>query len=172
MKKKKAVKKKNKKTKALKKKSKIKGKKALKKVARHTSSSKGKRAGKKIPQKELKKYKNMLLEQKAELLKELMHLKEDALNKSQKEASGDLSGYSFHMADMASDLYETDFLLRLAADERERLYAIDDALKRVDEGGFGFCSICAKAISKKRLRALPQAESCIICQQDKEKKPS
>lgn len=123
---------------------------------------------KKLSKKELDKYKTILMIEKNKILKEFLHLKKDALNKSQKDASGDLSGYSYHLADMASDLYETDFLLRLAADERERLYAIDDALKRVDDKTYGFCSKCSKGITKKRLKAIPQTECCLKCQVQQE----
>ncbi|MFH1790656.1 MAG: TraR/DksA C4-type zinc finger protein [Candidatus Omnitrophota bacterium] len=125
---------------------------------------------KKMPKKELAKYRKLLLNEKAKIFAEFLHLKNDALNKSQKEASGDLSGYSYHLADMASDLYETDFMLRLAADERERLYAIDDALKRLEEKDYGMCLTCGKPIPKKRLNAIPQTANCLKCQSDSEGK--
>ena len=120
----------------------------------------------------LAKYKKLLLDEKKKLLKEFFHIKSDALNinKSQREASGDLSGYSYHMADMASDQYERDFLLRLASDERERLYAIDDALKRIEDKSYGICLTCSKSISKKRLNAVPQTSHCIKCQTEEESK--
>lgn len=120
--------------------------------------------------KEDKKYLELLLKEKTKILKEFLHLKDDALNKSQKEASGDLSGYSYHLADMASGVYETDFILRLAADERERIYAIDDAVKRIEEGIYGKCLMCSKPISKERLNAVPQTEYCLKCQVEHEKK--
>ena len=105
---------------------------------------------------ELKKYKMLLLKEREKAGGELSHITENTLNKSQRDASGDLSGYSYHMADMASDQYERDFLLRLASDERERLYAIDEALKRIEEKTYGNCQLCQKLISKKRLDAVPQ----------------
>jgi len=123
----------------------------------------------KLPKAELAKYKKELLAEKVKIFGEFLHLKNDALNTSMKDAAGDLSGYSYHLADMASGVYETDFLLRLAADERERLYAIDEALKRIDDGTFGFCLSCNKAILKQRLVAIPQTEYCLKCQEMQEK---
>ena len=123
----------------------------------------------KMPKREMEQYKKVLLIEKAKIFKEFMHLKNDALNLSQKDAAGDLSGYSYHLADMASGVYETDFLLRLAADERERLYAIDDALKRIEECTYGQCLACSKLITKKRLQVIPQTEFCLNCQTDNEK---
>jgi len=131
---------------------------------------KPKKKTKSLPKRELAKYRKLLLKVKKSLLEGLFHIKDDALNKekSQKDASGDLSGYSYHMADMASDQYERDFLLRLAADERERLYEIDDAIKRIEDEAYGFCLTCSKPIGKKRLNALPQAACCLKCQADEE----
>jgi len=128
-----------------------------------------KKASKKsMPKKEAAKMMKMLLAEKAKIFKEFKQLKETALNKSQKDASGDLSGYSYHMADMATDVYETDFILRLAADERERLYAIDDAIKRVEDGIYGQCQTCNKPISKKRLATVPETLYCLDCRQKEE----
>ena len=119
---------------------------------------------------ELAKIRKKIIENKADVLNELMSIKKDSLGKSQKDASGDLSGYSFHMADMATDLYEREFLLGLAEGEIELLYALDDATKRIDEGIYGICDECGGIISKRRLKAIPQAQSCIKCQEKKEKK--
>ena len=118
---------------------------------------------------ELAKIRKRLVEQKSDALHELMSIKEESLGKSQKDASGDLSGYSFHMADMATDLYEREFLLGLAEGEREMLYALDDAIKRIDEGIYGVCDECGEPVSKRRLKAMPQAQCCIKCQEKKEK---
>lgn len=125
---------------------------------------------KRLTKPEILKYKKLVLDQKKKLLAEFLHIKEDALNpkESQREASGDLSGYSYHMADMASDQYEKDFLLRLAQDEREKLYAIDDAIKRIEDKTYGICLKCSKPIKKIRLKAMPQAAHCLKCQQEEE----
>jgi len=93
--------------------------------------------GKGFSAKELAAVRKKLIEEKAKILEELMNLKGDALNKSFRDASGDLSGYSFHMADMATDLYDREFTLELAEGERERLYEFDDAIKRVDNKEYG-----------------------------------
>lgn len=125
---------------------------------------------KKMPRAELKKYLALLLKERTKVGGDLSHITEDTLNKSQREASGDLSGYSYHMADMASDDYERDFSLGRATDEQGLLYLIDEALKRIQEGTYGNCLQCGKPISKKRLAALPHTDSCIGCQTKKESK--
>jgi len=124
----------------------------------------------KLSKKELKSFEGLLIKKKINLLEELKHLTNETLKKSQRETSGDLSGYAYHMADMASDVYERDFLLQLASGERELLFKIDDALRRIKEGQYGYCIECKKKISKTRLRAIPQTVYCRSCQEKEEKK--
>ena len=98
------------------------------------------------------------------------HIERDMLNKSQRDSSGDLSGYSFHMADQATDNFDTEFSFDLASNEQKFLNEIEDALKRVEDGSFGVCEQCQKAIALKRLKAVPYARCCIKCQEEQEKK--
>ena len=125
---------------------------------------------KKLPKPALKKYKGLLVKEREKVGGGLSHIAETTLNRSQREASGDLSGYSYHMADMASDDYEREFSLGRATDEQKMLYMIDEAMKRVDDGTYGYCLQCNKPISSKRLIALPYSELCIDCQKANEGK--
>lgn len=125
---------------------------------------------KKMPKTELKKFKQILFREREKAGGELSHIAENTLKKSQRDASGDLSGYSYHMADMASDDYERDFSLGRATEEQKLLYMIDEALKRIEDGTYGNCAQCHKSISKKRLTALPYTELCIECQKSQESK--
>ena len=100
----------------------------------------------------------------------LNHITEESLKTSQRDAAGDLSGYSYHMADMASDNYEREFSLGRVSDEQNLLYLIDEALKRIGDGTYGSCLQCSKQISKRRLDALPHTELCIDCQTKNESK--
>jgi DnaK suppressor protein len=117
---------------------------------------------------DLGKIREGLLKQKAQILEELMNVRGQS-NKSTKDAAGDLSSYTFHMADMATDLYDREFSLEMAEGERERLFDLDDAIKRIDEGAYGVCDMCDKPILKQRLKAIPQAQNCIKCQEEVEK---
>ncbi len=96
-------------------------------------------------------------------------MKGDSVNKSFKDLSGDLSGYSFHMADMATDLYDREFSLGLAEGERERLYDLDEAIKKIDQGSYGICETCGVKIRSGRLKVMPHARYCIRHQEEREK---
>ena len=125
---------------------------------------------KKFSKSDLKDFKKIVLKKKEEIINDLKHISDDTLRKSQKEASGDISGYTYHMADVASDNYDREFSLGLASGERKSLYELDDALKRIEEGTFGICDDCKSSITKIRLKAVPSARLCIKCQQKREKK--
>ena len=123
-----------------------------------------------MDKKELEKFKNLLLKKRTELVTDVNHITENTRRQSQKEAAGDLSGYSLHMADMASDTYDREFSLNLASGERETLREIDEALKRIHEKTYGRCLSCEKRIAKKRLLAVPHAKLCLPCKQKEEEK--
>ena len=44
---------------------------------------------------------------------------------------------------------------------RDLLHKIDRALKRIDEGTYGLCSVCGRPIEKARIKALPYVDLCI-----------
>lgn len=115
-------------------------------------------------------YKKLLLQKREELQGDITHISEETLKKSQKDASGDISGYTFHMADVATDNYDREFSLGLASKERGVLYEINYALGKLQEGNFGLCESCKKPINQVRLKAVPYATLCLKCQQSKEKK--
>jgi DnaK suppressor protein len=123
----------------------------------------------KLNKKELAVYKKLITKRKNEIVDAIERISEDTLKKSQKDASGDISGYTFHMADVATDNYDREFSLGLASNDRQSLYELDDALKRIEDGTFGFCEECKSGLTKARLKALPYARLCLNCQQKREK---
>ncbi len=124
----------------------------------------------KMTKKEMEKYKKILLKLREKIMSEVEHISKDTLQKSSREASGDLSGYSLHMADMASDQYDREFSLEIASGSRKVLLAIEDALKKIKEGVYGSCDSCNKKISNQRLTAVPYAQLCISCASKNEKR--
>lgn len=89
---------------------------------------------------------------------------------SLRDEAGELTVYRFHMADVGSEAMEREKSFLLASKEGERLYTIDEALRRLyaDPETFGRCSRCGKEISMERLRVVPFAEHCAECQRELE----
>ena len=120
---------------------------------------------------ELLKLKTQLQTERAKIATGLDHIERDNLNRSQRDAAGDLSGYTFHMADMATDNFDREFSLDIASGEQTLLNRIDEALTKIKDGTYGTCENCQKPISMKRLKAVPYAQLCIKCKEDEEKNP-
>lgn len=57
-----------------------------------------------------------------------------------------------------------DFEQLVAARDQEEVQAVDDALKRLEDGSYGLCTSCGEPIAWPRLQAQPEAERCIRCQ--------
>jgi len=122
-----------------------------------------------LGKKELTEYKEKLLKVRDELRDQIKEISDDTLMKSQKDMSGDISGYSLHIADMASDNYERDFNLGIVSGERKVLMEVEEALKRIEDKVYGVCATCEKPIAKIRLNAVPHAQYCKKCQEKLEK---
>jgi DnaK suppressor protein len=120
--------------------------------------------------KDLEYFRELINNKKEELLKALDVLEESSLNTTLKDQSGDLSSYSFHMADQGTDTNERELAFRLASREGRYLHHLNEALERVDNGTYGICRSCGGEISKPRLEAVPHATQCIKCKNSEEKK--
>ena len=74
------------------------------------------------------------------------------------------------VADRASE--ETDMALELRTRDRERklIAKIDGALRRIDEGEYGYCSVTGEPISLKRLDARPIATMSLEAQERHERR--
>ena len=125
---------------------------------------------KKLGKKDLKYFEKLLIDRKLSLIGDIKSISSNNLNTSRKDASGDLSSYSLHMADAATDNYDREFYLGLADEERELLRKIDEALMRIKNKTYGYCLESGAPINRKRLEVVPWAEYCIEIQTEHEKK--
>ena len=110
---------------------------------------------------DLKKFREMLLQKRREILRNVNEFEDEALKKSRLDASGDLSCMPIHMADLGTDNYEQEFALGLMDSERKLLREIDEALGRIEKKTYGTCEGTGKPIPKARLRAQPWARYCV-----------
>lgn len=123
---------------------------------------------KKLDKKTLLQYKKVLMDIKEKISSEIKKMASDA-STSQKDTSSD-SGHALHMADVATDMYDREFSLSLASNDRELLHKVNFALQRIDEGSFGLCNECKNPISVARLKAIPYVQTCLKCQEKLESK--
>jgi DnaK suppressor protein len=103
---------------------------------------------------QLKHFENILRNWKSELMKEVdrtvHHMQDDAANFPDPN-------------DRATQ--ESEFSLELRTRDRERrlIKKIDEALKEIESGGYGYCESCGIEIGIRRLEARPTATLCIDC---------
>ena len=103
---------------------------------------------------QLKHFEAILNNWKAELMHEVdrtvTHMKDDAANFPDPN-------------DRATQ--ESEFSLELRTRDRERklIKKIDDSLKEIESGDYGFCEACGIEIGIRRLEARPTASLCIDC---------
>lgn len=124
---------------------------------------------KRVTEQELKEFETRLLEERRKILKEMGHLENTVLKVNQRDSSGDLSGYSFHMADAGTDAMEREKAFMFASKEGRTLMEINEALRRVYRGEYGICESCGLPISRGRLEAMPMANLCVACKEKEEK---
>jgi RNA polymerase-binding transcription factor DksA len=115
----------------------------------------------------LKRQKERLLQLRDGMLDSMTGVARDTL-RSRAEGS-EASAFGMHQADAGSDAYDRDFALSLLSQEQDALYEIDEALKRIEQGTYGICELCNKAILHARLEAIPFARFTVDCQSQLEK---
>lgn len=114
--------------------------------------------------KQLAHIEKRLQEERGRVMKELGYYGEQFKGTLQ-SSDGDLSAYSFHMADQGTDAMEREKQFLFASKEGRYLWHVNEALRRLykDPDQFGKCHECGDEVGFDRLDALPHARLCIKC---------
>ena len=97
----------------------------------------------------------------------------------QQEIDASLAAYRAHQArhreegvpdseDLSVQSSSSDERIALLEARNQRRDALDEALRRLDDGRYGSCENCGLPIPEARLRALPFARLCVHCQEQEE----
>jgi len=114
-----------------------------------------------LPEKELKRFKVLLLNLKAELLRE-------GETGQQAEQVVELDQARVGRLSRMDAMQAQAMSLETGRRRKHHLMDIDAALKRIALGDYGACFECGGPINPKRLEADPSAKLCIGCAQAKE----
>lgn len=112
--------------------------------------------------KDLEHFKVIILEKRKEILEELESLKSTMMDVTTGQYEIENSTYSSHM-EQGTDAMEREKTFLFASREGKFLNYLDDALKRIEKGTYGFCTECGNLMDKERLEAVPHAHQCIDC---------
>ncbi|MDQ1270518.1 MAG: DnaK suppressor protein, partial [Thermodesulfobacteriota bacterium] len=97
-------------------------------------------------------------------MKELLEQADSAVSELILESSRDTELIDSTAADINRTMN-----LHLQSRKSRLIKKIKDALKRIEEGTYGYCDICGEEISLKRLEARPVTSKCIACKEAQER---
>ncbi|MBC8313278.1 MAG: TraR/DksA C4-type zinc finger protein [Candidatus Cloacimonetes bacterium] len=117
--------------------------------------------------KKLAFYKDLILKEREKTVKIIEGI-DKSWSKTIRDSAGDISAYTTHLADLASDNNEREKDTATLERELRNLKKLDIALRRIYDKTFGICVFCGAKISEKRLIAIPFAEMCIKCKRNSE----
>jgi len=113
---------------------------------------------------------------KEELREMLLSLREETLKKIEEEVGTKVREdprfttlSTMDVGDLSQFDLDSDINYSLLQSHLQRLKSIDEALRRLEDGTYGYCEECGRAIDVKRLRVLPFARYCVQCQEKLEK---
>jgi RNA polymerase-binding transcription factor DksA len=94
---------------------------------------------------------------------------EGLTEQSESDSVGELSSYDQHQADMGTETFEREKDLSILEQVEAELADVEHALRRLDDGTYGTCEVCGKAIPDERLEAMPAARLCLEHQAEAER---
>jgi RNA polymerase-binding protein DksA len=139
-------------------------KKTLKRTAKLSALPKKKRSVKTyLSQRELSYFREMIKEQKIEILENARRLRESIVDENTGEYIGENSTFSMHMAEHGTDEMEREKAFMFIQRDEKHLFYLENALERIEKKTYGLCVSCGKPIDKGRLEAVPITQHCIKC---------
>jgi RNA polymerase-binding transcription factor DksA len=113
--------------------------------------------------KRYQKLRKALERRKAEIEGDVSYMANEmrAIGVDQDDENGGLSN---HIADDGSNVAEAERIVTVTEDLQDILQLVNAALERMDQGTYGLCLRCGKAIGAARLDAFPYVAYCIECQ--------
>src|SRR2546428_5232946 len=106
---------------------------------------------------DLQRYKEALLEKKAEILRQ----------ETPPLGSGHFSAGDF--GDQSNENHDAYIGLRLRQTDGKLLRAIDEAILRIERHSYGNCEMCGEEIPAARLKAVPWTRLCVACKESKDR---
>jgi DnaK suppressor protein len=85
-----------------------------------------------------------------------------------REARTDRASEVFDEVDHSDAAMQEEMDFALIQIKADALAGVDEALARLDTGNYGRCCECGGEIAEKRLRALPFAGRCTVCEEKRE----
>lgn len=108
-------------------------------------------------------FKDLLIKEK-EVKEKSLYTDKIGLGASIKDDSGELSSYDNHPGELGSATFEAEKNISFRKNYKSIINAINDAIRKIDEGKYGVCEECGKDINIERLRFIPYTKYCQECE--------
>jgi len=112
------------------------------------------------------RFRTLLLEERERVERALGNLHDENPGSIEDEEE---ETFDNHLGDAATITFDRELDFTLEENSGKMLAAIDEALKRIEEGTFGTCARCGQPIAEARLKAMPYATKCIDCKRLEER---
>jgi DnaK suppressor protein len=109
-----------------------------------------------------------------EIRRVLVEHRHDLLNEIQtrirdvREVGADKHHHTTDLGDTVEAEPEDDLVFALIQMKSEMLEKVNEAVRHLDEGTYGYCVDCGEVIASARLRAMPFAVRCRDCEETRE----
>src|SRR5262249_16684514 len=110
----------------------------------------------------------LLLDERKRLKEELSEMEEHQLKTEEKPVAD--AANEDDLVDVATETFEREKELALESGVQGILQMVEEALQKIQNGTYGVCEGCGKAIDGNRLRAIPYARLCIKCKEREERR--
>jgi RNA polymerase-binding protein DksA len=102
-----------------------------------------------------------LLEERERLVQAVDFLERENPGSISDELGDFVTSGDGNLGDTATATYDRELDQSLEEGAQQTLTAIDDALRKIEDGTYGTCEVCGKPIGAGRLAAMPWARLCI-----------
>ena len=108
-------------------------------------------------------FKSRLLEEKEKTQENLDGMKEKEEDIGEDLDSELSSADDNHPGDVGTELYMKEQSEGFQEQLEDKINEIDESLKDMEDGIYGYCKNCDKMISEERLEVMPYAKTCLDC---------
>jgi RNA polymerase-binding transcription factor DksA len=106
-------------------------------------------------------YRARLVEERERLVSAVDFLERDNKGSISDELGDIVTSGDENLGDSATATFDRELEQGLEEGAQQTLTAIDNALRKIEEGTYGTCEVCGKPIDPGRLAAIPWARLCI-----------
>lgn len=113
-----------------------------------------------LSEQQLQEFRKKLVARREEIVSDLKSVRQETPGRGSPE--GEMaSAAPTHPADEATDEHGRSVAKQLTQTERDLVFEIDEALRRIDQGTYGLCDEGGEAIEMRRLEARPWSRLCL-----------